>query len=59
MQDAIPTPVLNSRPVGIVLFFATYGPSILLWLAFLLPAGWFLRRRWLRANAVVASSVRA
>jgi Domain of unknown function (DUF4349) len=41
--------------IGIVLFFAEYGPSSLIWLALLLPVAWFLRRRWLRASAVATS----
>ena len=41
--------------VGIVLFFAAYGPSLLLWLIFLVPVVWLLRRRWLHANAVASS----
>jgi hypothetical protein len=44
--------------VGIVLFFAEYTPSLLLWLALLFPAAWFLRRRWLRAQ-VFGSSLNA
>jgi chromosome segregation ATPase len=39
---------------GIVLFFAADGPSIFLWLAFLLPVMWLLRRRWLREHAAVS-----
>jgi hypothetical protein len=38
--------------MGIILFFAEYTPSLLLWLALLFPAGWFLRRRWLRAQVL-------
>jgi hypothetical protein len=45
--------------VGIILFFAAYGPCLLIWLAVLLPVTWLLRRRWLRANAAAASSVGA
>jgi hypothetical protein len=41
--------------VGLILFFAVYGPSILLWILFLLPIAWLGRRLWLRANAVVSS----
>jgi Domain of unknown function (DUF4349)/Putative zinc-finger len=43
--------------VGIVLFFAANGPSLLIWLAFLLPLAWLLRRRWLRANAAASSLI--
>jgi hypothetical protein len=39
---------------GIVLFFAADGPSIFLWLAFLLPIMWLLRRRWLREHPAVS-----
>ena len=39
--------------VGIVLFCAEYGPSLLIWVVFLAPIAWFVRRRWLRASAVV------
>jgi hypothetical protein len=45
--------------LGIVLFFAEYSLTLLIWLAFLLPIGWFVRRRWLRANALVAPSAGA
>jgi Domain of unknown function (DUF4349)/Putative zinc-finger len=38
--------------IGIVLFFAHVTPSLLVWLALLLPVAWFLRRRWLRARAI-------
>jgi hypothetical protein len=44
--------------IGIVIFFAEYGPSLLIWFAVLVPVGWFLLRRWLRAR-YVASSVGA
>jgi hypothetical protein len=36
--------------VGVALFFAEYGPAALVWLAFLAPVAWFLRRRWIRAS---------
>lgn len=49
-QDAIET------LVGIILFLAACGPTILIWLAFLFPVAWLLRRRWLRANTVASSS---
>jgi Domain of unknown function (DUF4349) len=45
--------------LGIVLLFAEYGLTLLIWLAFLLPVAWFVRRRWLRANALVAPSAGA
>ncbi len=41
--------------VGIALFLAADGPSILLWLAFLFPIAWLLRRLWLRANAAASA----
>jgi uncharacterized protein DUF4349/putative zinc finger protein len=39
--------------VGLILFFAEYGPSALIWLALLAPLAWFLHRRWVRAGSVV------
>jgi DNA-binding phage protein len=41
--------------VRIVLAFAACGPTLLIWLAFLAPVVWFVRRRWLRASALEAS----
>jgi hypothetical protein len=38
--------------VGILVFFAEYGPSAIIWLAFLSPLAWFLRRQWIRAASV-------
>jgi hypothetical protein len=38
--------------VGLILFFAEYGPSALLWLVLLAPLAWFLRRRWARAGSL-------
>ena len=32
--------------VGVILFFAEFGPEAMIWLAFLAPLAWFLRRRW-------------
>jgi hypothetical protein len=40
--------------VGIILFFAEYGPSAMIWLAFLAPMAWFLRRRWTRAASLTS-----
>jgi Domain of unknown function (DUF4349) len=42
--------------VGILLFFAEYGPALLTWLLILVPIPWLLWRRW-RRNMVTASSV--
>jgi hypothetical protein len=41
--------------LGVVLFFAVYGPTLLIWLAFLAPVAWFLRRRRLRAITATAA----
>ena len=40
--------------VSLILFFAEYGPSGLIWLVVLAPLAWFLHRRWARATAVVS-----
>ena len=40
--------------VGIVLFILEVGPSLLLWLIIFSPVGWFLRRRWLRAQTLAS-----
>jgi hypothetical protein len=41
--------------VGIVLFGAEYGPSLMIWVVFLAPIAWIARRRWMRASAVAQS----
>jgi hypothetical protein len=41
--------------VGIILFFAEVGPSLLVWLIFLFPIAWLLWRRWRRGYAIGAS----
>ena len=41
--------------VSILLFFAEYGPSLLIWLALLFPAGWLLWRRWRRSYALASN----
>jgi len=41
--------------VSIILFFVEYGPTLLLWFALLFPVGWFVRRRWLRAQGFGSS----
>jgi Domain of unknown function (DUF4349) len=43
--------------IGIILFFAQYIPSLLVWLVLVLPIAWFVRRRWLRVRAMDASLV--
>lgn len=40
--------------VGIILFFAEYGPSAMIWLAFLAPLAWFVRRRWRLAASLTS-----
>jgi anti-sigma factor RsiW len=40
--------------VGIILFFAEYGPEAMIWLAFLAPLAWFLRRRWRLAMSLTS-----
>jgi hypothetical protein len=37
--------------VGIILFCASYGPSMLVWLTLLFPVPWLLWRRWRRGYA--------
>ena len=37
--------------VGLLVFFAEYGPFALIWLAVLAALAWFLRRRWIRATS--------
>jgi hypothetical protein len=41
--------------VGVVLFCVEYGPSLLMWVAFLAPIAWIVRWRWMRASAVAHS----
>lgn len=41
--------------VGVVLFFAEYGPSLLVWLTILFPAAWLLWRRWRRSYVLNSS----
>jgi Domain of unknown function (DUF4349)/Putative zinc-finger len=41
--------------IGIVLFCAEFGPSLVLWVLILVPAGWFFWRRWRRAYAAASS----
>jgi len=41
--------------VGIVLFFAEYGPSLLIWVVFVAPIAWLVRRRWMHATAMTQS----
>jgi hypothetical protein len=41
--------------VGIVLFFAEYGPLLLIWVVFLAPIAWLVRRRWMHATAMTQS----
>lgn len=38
--------------VGLLVFFAEYGPCALIWLAVLAALAWFLRRRWIRATSL-------
>jgi anti-sigma factor RsiW len=40
---------------GVVLFAAEDGPVTLLWLAFLAPVAWLVRRRWLRSASMLSS----
>jgi hypothetical protein len=40
--------------VSIVLFFASYGPSLLIWLALLAPIVWLVWRRWQRVAAAAS-----
>jgi hypothetical protein len=45
--------------VGLIVFFAEYGPSALIWLVLLAPLPWFLRRRWVRATSVLSQATHA
>jgi anti-sigma factor RsiW len=38
--------------VGILVFFAEYGPSAMIWVALFSPLAWYLRRRWTLAASV-------
>jgi anti-sigma factor RsiW len=38
--------------VGIIIFFTEFGPSAMIWLAFLAPLAWFVRRRWKLATSL-------
>jgi predicted transcriptional regulator len=40
--------------VGIIIFFTEFGPSAMIWLAFLAPLAWFLRRRWRLATSLAS-----
>jgi len=40
--------------VGMILFFAEYGPEAMIWLVFLAPLAWFLRRRWRLAMSLTS-----
>jgi Domain of unknown function (DUF4349)/Putative zinc-finger len=42
--------------VGITLFCAEVGPSLVIWLVMLLPLGWFLWRRWRRTYGLASSA---
>jgi hypothetical protein len=42
--------------VSIILFFAEFSPTLLLWFALLFPVGWFVRRRWLRAQGSILAA---
>jgi hypothetical protein len=56
MHNALVTGYRNAVEglVGLILFFAEYGPSGLIWLVLLAPLAWFLHRRWARATSVVS-----
>jgi uncharacterized protein DUF4349/putative zinc finger protein len=40
--------------VGIILFVAEFGPSAMIWIAFLAPLAWFVRRRWRLAASLTS-----
>jgi Domain of unknown function (DUF4349) len=42
--------------VGVVLFCAEVGPSLVLWAVLLVPTGWFLWRRWRRSYGLASSA---
>jgi Domain of unknown function (DUF4349) len=51
-------PLASTTPsFGILLILAANGPSLLIWLALLLPGAWLLRRRWLRASDAASSLI--
>ena len=56
MHNALVTGYRNALEgvVGLILFFAEYGPSGLIWLVVLGLLVWFLHRRWARATSVVS-----
>jgi hypothetical protein len=40
--------------VGIIVFSTEFGPSAMIWLAFLAPLAWFVRRRWKLATSLTS-----
>ena len=56
MHNALVTGYRNAVEglVGLILLFAEYGPSGLIWLVLLAPLAWFLHRRWARATSFVS-----
>jgi hypothetical protein len=41
--------------IGFLLFFAEYGPELLIWVLILIPIPWLLWRRWRRTIAVTSA----
>jgi Domain of unknown function (DUF4349) len=42
--------------VGVTLFLAEVGPSMVIWLMVILPVGWFFWRRWRRSYGLASSA---
>jgi anti-sigma factor RsiW len=40
--------------VGIIVFSTEFGPSAMIWLVFLAPLAWFVRRRWKLATSLTS-----
>jgi hypothetical protein len=43
--------------IGILLFFAEYGPALLIWLLIFFPIPWLLWRRWRRSVAIASATL--
>lgn len=43
--------------IGILLFFAEYGPALLIWLLIFVPIPWLLWRRWRRGVAIASATL--
>jgi hypothetical protein len=43
--------------IGILLFFAEHGPTLLIWLLIFVPIPWLLWRRWRRSVAIASATL--